>query len=307
MKDKKFQTDSNPFQKEYAENAILQKGFNQQIIADLAQYILRQFPWATSKPISILDLCCGDGGTTNDLLKELKSLGIQVKKIVGIDNAPEQIKRAKFYSENNSQLEFDIQNVEKINYVEQFDVVVSLFGLHWIEDLEKMAEKISLALKSNGITVFFVPLEKNDLFALRQQLMSTANWKESFKDFVIHPFIDDASKYFSSFCKYFNPENKNGIRGDQPVYFTEEKFIRFLSSWMQEVRYLQNKNKSDDYLKNLITNISPTNEPTADVTTLNVEGEMKIRFLEKFFWYHATKKNVDNKNEIELSPITNKI
>src|SRR3990167_10129516 len=107
----RYKTGSYPFQKEYAENALLQKGFNEQIIADLAQFILRKAPWAKSKPIKILDLCCGDGSATNELLLELEKQSIKIYKIIGIDIAPEQIERARSYSEKDLRLDFKIQNV----------------------------------------------------------------------------------------------------------------------------------------------------------------------------------------------------
>lgn len=285
----KFNTALNPFSKKYAENALLQKGFNPQIIADVVQYILRQYPEATSQPLSIADLCCGDGSATCTLLNALEKQAIQVKHMMGLDISSEQIARAQAYSAGDSRLTFKVQNIETLQAVDQYDVVISLFGLHWIEDLPRMAETIYRALKQGGLVVFFVPLEKNDFFALRQKLMATPEWQAHFNHFTIHPFIDSPAPYLTAFSPYFALENPQGISGDQPVDFTVEQFTKFLSSWMQEVRFLQDPTAANHYLNDLVKNIPPTQSLTADVAMQQVDNKQSIIFLERFFWFHGKK------------------
>ena len=64
------------FDKSYHKKAHLQKGFNPQLIDDLVDYILRVKPTATTIPLRILDLCCGDGGSTRLLLDRLSEKGL---------------------------------------------------------------------------------------------------------------------------------------------------------------------------------------------------------------------------------------
>ncbi len=282
---RKQTTDENLFKKDYAANAIMQKGFNEQIIVDLVQYILRKYPQAKTNPISILDLCCGDGGSTLALLEQLRLHGIIVKKLVGLDISPAQIEIAKRYTTDT--VSFEVRDISKIDYTNEFDVVISLFGLHWISDLSALANKISQATKPGGLTMFFVPLEKNAFFATRQALMSSPKWKMIFKEFTIHPFFDSSLPYANAFNNFFTPENPEGINGDQPVIFTKDRLVRFLSSWMQEVRYLQDKSLADEYLKELMQLCAQSHRTEVECKQEGIE--FFYVFNERIFWYHGAK------------------
>ena len=297
---RRFNTDANPFEKEYEQNALLQKGFSQQIITDLVQYILRKLPSSRSQPISILDLCCGDGSATLRLLEECEKQSVKVSTLLGIDNSSQQIELANVRSEKQPKLKFILQNVEEMPFEKSFDVVVSLFGLHWMENLNGVATKISHALKPNGLIMFFVPLEKNHFFNQRLQLMSSPKWKETFYHFTVNPFIDTPAPYLKAFSAQFVAENPDGIHCDQPVYFTQNDFIKFLSSWMQEWRFITDKALAENYLKDLVKLIEPSVNPTADVATFEMASDLMVRFLEHCFWYHGVKKEELSEAKKEL-------
>ncbi len=72
---------------------------------------------------------------------------------------------------------------------------------------------------------------------------------------------------------------------------------------MQEVRYLNIKGVNPDhYLNDLVKSIPSSQNPSADVTSIEIDGKNKIRFLEKFFWYHATKDNRCLDNNVLNTP-----
>lgn len=303
---------SLPFLSDYAENAVLQKKFNIEIISDLIQYLLRVAPHYQDEGLTILDLCCGDGGATYYLLQECLKHGIKVKRMVGIDSSSSQIEHAQRYTlyDRATSLQFICEDITKITYENEFDVVISLFGLHWINDLPLIANKIHSALKDDGVTMYFVPLEKIDFFKLRQSTMHQEKWRKIFTDiesgiFVISPFQDKHDPYWEAFSQLFqetnskqNSDHKPGkVYGDQPVDFSMQEWFKFLSSWMPEIRFLKNRFPGEEgielsaqYLTDLTSQIrlsEKDEQSVEDVSRFN----HSIRFLEKFFWFHGQKKS----------------
>lgn len=299
---------SLPFRSDYAENAILQKQFNIQIISDLIEYLLRVKPSCKEKAISILDLCCGDGSATYHLLAELKKHDIKVSRIIGLDSSTAQIERANEYGfiRDDLSLEFICQDISQMSYKDEFDVVVSLFGLHWIKDLPSLAEKIFTALKEDGVTTYFVPLEKTDFFRMRQSVMQQPQWKNKFllpngDAFSISPFQDKHDPYWEAFGQFFEDKNNatsrdtSKIYGDQPVLFSREEWDKFLSSWMPEIRFLKSQPGEGEflataYLSDLLSEIQVIDCQDQSVQDVVVLKE-SIKFLEKFFWFYGQKRD----------------
>jgi SAM-dependent methyltransferase len=273
------------FESSYEKNAILQKGFNAHIINDLVEYILRVCPEATQRPIKILDLCCGDGGSTVYLFSELLKRKIKVEKLVGTDISQAQIDVAnRAYGGLSRVLTFHCEDALKTKDHNEFDVVICLFGLHWIADIEKMASVIDGALKPDGKFVCFIPLEKPEFFGCRHSLVSTPKWSSYFLDFGLRPFIQKPQEYLTAFKCFFELENVDGITGTEPVVFSQEKFKQFLSSWMPEVRHLPEAQRMD-YLNDLMQLMKERGIP--DVEHASNEN---IIFHEQFLWVHATTK-----------------
>ncbi|MGE3919768.1 MAG: class I SAM-dependent methyltransferase [Gammaproteobacteria bacterium] len=298
-----FTTDGKEqFRNDYEVTALLQKGFNAQVIDDLVAYILNEIPTAKEKPIKLLDLCCGDGGITHALLIKLQEAGIQVEKIVGYDISTEQIKVAtEKHSSAEPRLEFKLQNIATMTDQAEYDVVICLFGLHWLPNINEVAEKIHNALKPDGKLMYFVPLEKTKLFALRTKLVNSPDWQAYFTDYDFSPFRSDPHEYFQAFTKLFQPENADGIDGMQTVEFTEDRFKIFLSSWMQELRHLDNAADKQRYLDELVASLPPKDGLCHDVETVE-EPTPKIYFHERFSWFHGAKKP---KKSAQLDEVSN--
>ncbi|MCA0404323.1 MAG: class I SAM-dependent methyltransferase [Proteobacteria bacterium] len=98
------------FDETYEKNANLQQQFNALLITQIVEYILQAIPTAKETPIRILDLCCGDGGATNDLANALEEKGILIDKIIGYDISPDQIKVASKYDDGKKR-RFKVQDV----------------------------------------------------------------------------------------------------------------------------------------------------------------------------------------------------
>lgn len=276
-----------PFERDYEKNALLQKGFNAEIIADFIKYIHRVCPSAKQRPIKILDLCCGDGGMTTAIFLQLIQSGIKIDKLVGCDISSEQISVAtEKYGRINSRLVFQTQDASQITTQNEYDVIISLFGLHWIPNIEHMAQVINTALKANGKLMYFVPLEKNTFFSRRRAMIASAKWAPHFKGFTLAPFISDPNRYSRAFSTLFSAENPNGISGSACVTFSNEHFKRFLSSWMQEIRHLPTHLR-EAYLNDLLDTLPLEDAAAMNEVERNTDNQA-INFYERFHWFHGT-------------------
>ncbi|MDR2831353.1 MAG: class I SAM-dependent methyltransferase [Rickettsiales bacterium] len=299
------------FSKDYRQNAHCQMHFNEESIARITSLVSENFP---EQVINILDLCCGDGKTTNNLLKKLELKGVKVGKIVGYDISPEQIQVANS-KYGDKRLQFKVQDVEKMEEKDSYHVIISLFGLHWMFNINEVAYKIYQASTPNALVYFFIPLEKEDLFNIRKKCLN--EHVSIFKGFDHEPFIKDSRSYIRAFRPYFFLGNKTFF-GTKEMIYTEEEFKKFLLSWLPEVRYLKNcaKNQIEKYIKRLIEliperegiraieNSASSNnkdeninfEDDIFVSKFNQGNNYKIKFKERFFCFTG------NKKELELPP-----
>ena len=280
-----MQNNATLFSADYRKKAHLQKGFNPQLINDLVYYILAERPDAKIRPIKLLDLCCGDGGSTYLLLEELTKHGILVESLVGYDISPAQIDIAQSNYANQI-LHFEVKDINAIEEKNYFDVVLSLFGLHWIMDIQRVANKIQRCLKSDGLLMFFVPLEKTEFFNLRKELIVSEKWRDRFSGFQLHPFIVDPNDYSKVFTPFFTCKNEQGIVGEHMVEFERHRFADFLASWMQEVRHLTSQEAKSAFINDIIDGVISLRQEHPTVKTLD---DGKLGFYEKFLWFHAQK------------------
>lgn len=243
---------------DYKNKSHHQQSFNNKNINHLIERIEEWTSQTSNSQIMILDLCCGHGRPTHQLLTGLEAEGVSVAKIIGTDISQSQIDTAN-RDFPHPKLEFIIDDAEHINLQHpslenKFDVVVSLFGFHWIKDLNHLALDIRTLLKPQGHLSFFVPIEKMDLYSYRETLMSQDKWKQIFDHFAIFPFHASPDEYIKIFDQYFNQEHseyKIVVKS-----YSKEEIIDFFASWMLEVRFLNElsakQNLTQEYLSELI-------------------------------------------------------
>lgn len=100
----------------------------------------------------ILDIGCGTGKTTNycaNLIPE--------GSIVGLDLSSDMINFAKEEYKATSNLKFIEGSATNIPFENEFDVVFSMYCLHWIEDQQKVIDQIAKSLKSGGQALLYIP------------------------------------------------------------------------------------------------------------------------------------------------------
>jgi trans-aconitate methyltransferase len=88
----------------------------------------------------ILDLGCGPGQLTQRIAEHGAS-------VVGLDAAPEMIGQAR---QNYPKLHFVLQDATKLGFQDEYDAIFSNAALHWMPEVEAVAEGMYRALRNNG-------------------------------------------------------------------------------------------------------------------------------------------------------------
>ena len=133
------------------------------------------------------------------------------------------IKSAQNKNEHFPQLQFHRKNVEsEFDDVDQYDVAICLFGLHWMNDLEHTVNAIHNSLKSEGILLSLTPIEIQDLFDFRTSFVNTST------NDVNHELKKDAVArgYIAEFIDSIE-RNLTGnviIHNDGSVIYTQHTF-----------------------------------------------------------------------------------
>jgi len=96
-----------------------------------------------NKEQAILDLGCGTGTLTDQLLKYGKT-------VVGVDSSQEMIERAK---KQFDKVDFRVCDALNLPFAEEFNVVFSNAVFHWISDHDTLLKNINKTLKPGGMLV----------------------------------------------------------------------------------------------------------------------------------------------------------
>lgn len=128
-------------------------------------------------PKSVLDVGCGPGNSTFVLKGRFPSA-----QIVGIDNSPEMIKKARQTYPDMDFKQFDA--AENLKPLGRFDVVFSNACLQWIPDNKTALINMFSALNPGGCLAVQVPMiYKEPIHLILSRLIKTDKWRRDFADF----------------------------------------------------------------------------------------------------------------------------
>ncbi len=102
----------------------------------------------------ILDVGCGTGKTTNYCARMLTT-----GSVVGIDLSDNMISFAQKTYKNTPNLTFMRCSATEIPFENEFDLVYSMFCLHWVKDQESAIQKIAKSLKPGGRAFLYIAYE----------------------------------------------------------------------------------------------------------------------------------------------------
>ena len=130
----------------------------------LGQYVFHEKP-------KILDIGCGSGRTTKEILK-LAPEG----EITAIDKSESMILYARKHF-SDQKIEYIHLDIDELKDVNKYTDVVSFCCLHWVEDQQKLLSKIKSALKENGSILFALPSNHNDfIHHLIEEVANSSKW-----------------------------------------------------------------------------------------------------------------------------------
>ena len=132
---------------------------------------------------AVLDIGCGDGKNTSRIAHEVPH-GL----VVGIDNSDKMLAlaRERYTSTQYPNLEFRYGDAVGLNFIEEFDMVVSFACLHWVADHLKVLEGIKNSLKTGGRTYLQIGGRGNaaPIFEIADKMIESKRWGVFFQRFI---------------------------------------------------------------------------------------------------------------------------
>lgn len=196
---------------------------------------------------SILDIGCGSGNLTHEI-----ALLNHTNEITGIDASEEMITYAKEHY-RSSNLNFLVMNAEKMNFLhKKFDLIVSNFCLHWVQD--KLATFICIKnhLKLNGKIFLVIPLHNKKMTVVREYLLKNSKWSKYFNNYVNpHIFVQDDN--YEDYTTRAGLQNLNySIEIGKTIFENLDKFKLFLKNVNPCIGELSNEEERGDFINDFI-------------------------------------------------------
>jgi trans-aconitate methyltransferase len=138
----------------------------------------------------ILDLGCGDGVLTAELAA-LVPRGF----VLGIDGSKSMIETARKLDRPN--LSFRVQDINNLDFENEFDLVFSNATLHWIKDHRSLLKNVYRAMRPNGILRFNFGADGNcpNFIRIVQEAARLPAYREYFSGFEMPWYFPEPGQY----------------------------------------------------------------------------------------------------------------
>lgn len=172
---------------------------------------------------AILDLGCGDGALTEQLAV-LAARGC----VLGVDASEGMIQTAKKLRRDN--LEFRQLDINKMDFINRFDIIYSNAALHWINNHERLLNSSVTALKPGGRIFWNFAGEGTctNFFEVIRKKMREDKYTDYFRDFEWPWYMPSKSDYQKLIS--------NAAFSESEV--TEEYVDRYFSSADEMIKWL---------------------------------------------------------------------
>jgi trans-aconitate 2-methyltransferase len=165
----------------------------------------------------VLDLGCGEGKVTAEIAVRVPEGGV-----VGVDSSADMIAFASdhFASAVHPNLRFQIGDIRRLPFREEFDMVVSFNALHWIPEQDEALRSIRSAMKPD---------------ALAQLRLVPAGKRKSLENVI------EETRLSPSWSRYFQEFN------DPYLHLTAEQYAELAERNGLQVRRIQTGDKAWDF------------------------------------------------------------
>ncbi|MEG9436784.1 class I SAM-dependent methyltransferase [Edaphobacter sp. HDX4] len=146
----------------------------------------------------ILDLGCGNGKITAEIAARIPD-----GSVVGVDASADMITFARdHYASGSSRLRFEVCDIRRIDFREEFDLVVSFNALHWIPEQDRALRAIHGALQPSGrAQLRLVPKgERQSLEDVLEETRKSERWKRYYDGYV-DPYLHLTAEEYASLAE----------------------------------------------------------------------------------------------------------
>lgn len=208
--------------KDYQQNSAAQQQWARELIAKLK----------LTGGEDVLDLGCGDGKVTAEIVGQLKT-----GTVVGVDNSGAMIAFAnkKYPASRYPNIEFKLMDARELAFEGQFDVVFSNAVLHWIKDHNPVLKGLYKALKSGG--KILLQMGAKDGVALfisaLDQVRLSPEWQDYFVDFEFPYGFMSVEEYEAMLLAVGFQINRVELIGKDADHASLEKFKGWIrTTWL---------------------------------------------------------------------------
>lgn len=130
----------------------------------------------------VLDLGCGNGKVTAEIAARVPD-----GSIIGVDASAEMIAFAaeNFPAADHPNLRFEVVDIRRLRFHEEFNLVVSFNALHWIPDQNAALRSIYSAMKRDAVAQLRLVPDgaRKSLETVIEETRKSPRWATYFKDF----------------------------------------------------------------------------------------------------------------------------
>jgi trans-aconitate methyltransferase len=199
---------------------------------------------------AVLDIGCGEGTTTAEIAKHVPK-----GKVIGIDPSSNMIEECKKSYSHIKNLTFEKRSAEDLSFKQEFDLVVSFYALHYVEDQLSLLKKIYNALKQDGTLIIRMSGGEQKEVA---EVFNREPWKSLFEQQKEnwHSQTEEEYKILLQKAGFKNFQIKTESHSRK---FTKEELFNWAMAWVPYVTRLEEK-KSIQFTNELVENISKGQE-----------------------------------------------
>ncbi|KAK4881450.1 hypothetical protein RN001_004769 [Aquatica leii] len=153
---------------------LILENFKDEVVNQPAQ----QLNTSSTTSSNVLDVGCGPGNVTHDLL--YPQFSSSINQLIGIDRSQEMIRFAKNSYGNHPKLSFDVMDISATGipqkFRELFDHIISFYCLHMVCDHRTTLSNMYKMLKPGG-NVFLNFMGTCVIFEIYEALANETDWK----------------------------------------------------------------------------------------------------------------------------------
>ena len=237
--------------KKYRNASIHQKEWGTKVLGDLS----------FKGNERVLDLGCGEGTLTQKI-----SQFVPNGYVLGIDVSKGMIETAKEFSKDN--LNFQLMDINEIEFDSEFDIIFSNAALHWVKDHETLLKNVYKAIKPNGIIRFNFAGDGNcsNFYCVVKEVMAYPNFKEKFNMFEWPWYMPKINEYETLANKFRYKEIKVWEENADRYFNSPDEMTKWIEqpSIVPFLNYLNGKERKEfrDIVVQKMINITKQDDGT---------------------------------------------